>query len=163
MPESLRRDEWDRLLSGDRAGLTRNRCNAAAYRLMLGDVRKAHVAALEALQLSRRGNSVRDDFVENPVSPASRDGRSDGRRNRPGGATKRLRRCLVFEAKPSCAIRQPSARTAFWSSPWRAGSGRDEIDRFAAEGAVLDVDGALDLALATGSALAARAQIPRAN
>ncbi len=150
------RNDWDHLLSGDRAGLARNRCNAAAYRLMLADVPKARIAALEALQLSRRGNStptilLRTLSLQHLATVAAMVGEID--------RAARLKGYVDAWFSREGELRYSTAQRAYavLVESLKAGSGLDEIDRFAAEGAVLDVDGALDLALATGSALAARA------
>ncbi len=148
------RDEWDRLLSGDRAGLTRNRCNAAAYRLMLGDVRKAHVAALEALQLSRRGDSVatislRTLSLQHLGTVAAMVGEID--------RAVRLKGYVDAWFSSEAELRYPTAQRAYsiLVESLESARSRDEIDRLAAEGAALDVDQAMDLAVATGSAAAA--------
>jgi tetratricopeptide (TPR) repeat protein len=140
-------DQWDRLFSSDRSAMSALRFNAAAYRLMLGEVEEARLAALDALKLAPRWYSSISG--RNVAIPAQHLATVAALR---GDADRAARLMGYVDGWYAAAgeVREPTEQRTYeiLVAALKKRLREADIERLAVAGALLDEEAVRDMALA---------------
>ena len=139
------RIEWPGLFWSDVDVMAVNRINAAAYRLMLGEVDEARLAALDGLELERR-DGPRNHTI--PTQHLATVGALRGDAHRAA----RLKGFVDAWYAATGEIRFPTEQRTYeiLVAALEERLSKTDINRLSAEGALLDEDEAVAMALAMG-------------
>jgi tetratricopeptide (TPR) repeat protein len=141
------RSEWTRLFSTDLNTMAVSRANAAAYRLMLGEIDEARLAALDGLELARRGRLAPPNLptaTQHLATVAALLGDA--------GRAARLRGYVDAWYAATGDIRFPTEQRTYelLVAALKERLSETEMQRLSAEGASLDEEEAVAMALAIG-------------